>query len=226
MSDTSGGDGWWLASDGKWYPPEQAPGAAPPPPPQAVETAPAPTKGGGLAVAALVLGIIGVLFGLIPLTFFMAWVLGVLALIFGLVGRGKARARRTMATWGAVLGAVAIALGVLGVIIIDDAVDELDEIFNDDVVDEGDVDLNLETCTVDEVGDLEATGTITNLTSDTQGFEVEAFFFDDNDVRITESSTFVESLGPDETAQWRVVTFEEPQGEFRCEIQARYSIFD
>ena len=22
MSDTSGGPGWWLASDGRWYPPE------------------------------------------------------------------------------------------------------------------------------------------------------------------------------------------------------------
>lgn len=33
MSDTSQGDGWWQASDGKWYPPEQAAGAAPPPPP-------------------------------------------------------------------------------------------------------------------------------------------------------------------------------------------------
>lgn len=27
MSDTSQGEGWWQASDGKWYPPEQAPGA-------------------------------------------------------------------------------------------------------------------------------------------------------------------------------------------------------
>lgn len=27
MSDTSQGPGWWQASDGKWYPPEQAPGA-------------------------------------------------------------------------------------------------------------------------------------------------------------------------------------------------------
>ena len=27
MSDASQGPGWWQASDGKWYPPEQAPGA-------------------------------------------------------------------------------------------------------------------------------------------------------------------------------------------------------
>ena len=31
MSDSSQGPGWWQASDGKWYPPEQAPGAAPMP---------------------------------------------------------------------------------------------------------------------------------------------------------------------------------------------------
>jgi len=31
MSDTSQGPGWWQASDGKWYPPEQASGAAPQP---------------------------------------------------------------------------------------------------------------------------------------------------------------------------------------------------
>ena len=29
MSDTSQGPGWWQASDGKWYPPEQAPAAQP-----------------------------------------------------------------------------------------------------------------------------------------------------------------------------------------------------
>ena len=29
MSDVSGGSGWWLASDGKWYPPEAEPGRPP-----------------------------------------------------------------------------------------------------------------------------------------------------------------------------------------------------
>jgi len=29
VSDASQGPGWWQASDGKWYPPEQAPGAQP-----------------------------------------------------------------------------------------------------------------------------------------------------------------------------------------------------
>jgi uncharacterized RDD family membrane protein YckC len=33
MSDESQGPGWWLASDGKWYPPDQRPGAVVPPAP-------------------------------------------------------------------------------------------------------------------------------------------------------------------------------------------------
>ena len=56
MSDTSQGPGWWIASDGKWYSPEQKPGPATPepapvaapvastpatPPPFAPETPPA-----------------------------------------------------------------------------------------------------------------------------------------------------------------------------------------
>jgi hypothetical protein len=33
MSETSQGPGWWLASDGKWYPPQSAPQPPPPLPP-------------------------------------------------------------------------------------------------------------------------------------------------------------------------------------------------
>src|SRR5579872_1864854 len=33
MSDVSQGEGWWIASDDKWYPPEQHPDYIPPPPP-------------------------------------------------------------------------------------------------------------------------------------------------------------------------------------------------
>jgi uncharacterized membrane protein len=43
MSDTSQGPGWWQASDGKWYPPEQAPGG---PPPGAPTARPAGAGGG------------------------------------------------------------------------------------------------------------------------------------------------------------------------------------
>jgi hypothetical protein len=33
MSDTQQGHDWWLASDGRWYPPQSRPAPAPPPPP-------------------------------------------------------------------------------------------------------------------------------------------------------------------------------------------------
>ena len=52
MSDTSQGPGWWQASDGKWYPPEQAPGYQPPmqggpvPGPSLGAPGSAPTDGG------------------------------------------------------------------------------------------------------------------------------------------------------------------------------------
>lgn len=64
MSDTSQGPGWWQASDGKWYPPEQAPGAAPtgaapggPPPGYGTPPAygaPAGGGGGGVGVGDIV----------------------------------------------------------------------------------------------------------------------------------------------------------------------------
>jgi hypothetical protein len=40
MSDTAQGAGWWLASDGKWYPPELHPNYTPPP---SAPTPPTPT---------------------------------------------------------------------------------------------------------------------------------------------------------------------------------------
>ena len=64
----------------------------------------------GLGTAALVLGIIGVLFCWNPLGF----ILGVLAIIFGSIGRGRAKrgqaTNQSSATAGLVLGVVAVAL--------------------------------------------------------------------------------------------------------------------
>jgi len=48
MSDISQGAGWWQASDGKWYPPEQHPNyrPAPPPPAGSLPGGPGSTPGG------------------------------------------------------------------------------------------------------------------------------------------------------------------------------------
>lgn len=131
MSDTSQGPGWWLASDGKWYPPQPS-GPPPPPPGAGGHGASRPTN--GLAVASLTLGIIGAAFGLIPLTFFIAWICGVLAVVFGGVGIKRARDGATgkgMAIAGTVLGVAAVLLGVLGLAIINDAFNEVDRRFEE-----------------------------------------------------------------------------------------------
>lgn len=52
MSDVSQGPGWWQASDGKWYPPEQAPGTQPPTPDAPAAQAAAGAPGGAPGFAA------------------------------------------------------------------------------------------------------------------------------------------------------------------------------
>jgi len=66
-------------------------------------------EGNGLAVAALVLGIIGVALTFIP---FLPYITGVLAIIFGVVGMNK-EVKKGMATAGLVLGIITIGLKVL-----------------------------------------------------------------------------------------------------------------
>jgi Domain of unknown function (DUF4190) len=88
MSDVSQGAGWWLASDGKWYPPQPIATQPPPPPPPIYSPAAAygvppiyspPTAPqrpfSGMAVAAFVLA-------------FLFWPLGI---VLGHVARRKIR---------------------------------------------------------------------------------------------------------------------------------------
>jgi hypothetical protein len=149
MSDTAQGSGWWQASDGRWYPPDARPGVPPPPeaasagwssPPGGpssgwdIPQAPGSSSSGGwaqpsvsqyrtstngFAVAALVLGIIGIPAVLV----LVGLLLAVLALIFGLVARsqiqrsGGAQGGGGMAVAGIVLGGVGIVLEVIIIVV-------------------------------------------------------------------------------------------------------------
>jgi hypothetical protein len=74
MSDHPAGPDWWLASDGRWYPPDQTP---PVPPPQTWATPPQdPTPRSGLSTGAIVALVIACVVG----------VLGILVAIGLLVG--------------------------------------------------------------------------------------------------------------------------------------------
>ena len=117
MSDTSQGPGWWIASDIRWYAPEQYPGyLPPPPPPQLVGAYPGgPTSGAypvqqrtnGLAIASLIMGILGI---------------SVLAVIFGHIALSQIRQRgeagRGLAIAGTVIGWVEIGLVALAFVLV------------------------------------------------------------------------------------------------------------
>ena len=138
MSDTSQGPGWWLASDGKWYPPQSAtPPAASTPPPTAPPTAPMAAPPGqpqppvyyapvqprndGMAVAGLVCGITA-----LPMILAcgVGTILGILGVVFGILGMkrversGGTLTGRGMGLAGAICGGVAIAIFVAYVVIV------------------------------------------------------------------------------------------------------------
>jgi hypothetical protein len=83
----------------------------------------------GLALAAAVVGPIGILFGLVPLTGFVAVICGLVAVPLALAGRS--RYKRGLATngrtavAGLVSGVLALALGVWGITIVFQAANEL-----------------------------------------------------------------------------------------------------
>lgn len=85
-------------------------------------TAPGPAPRNGLGIAALCLGIVGVLFGLVPFTGFVAFGLGAVGIVLGLVGFSRARKRVATnlktAISGTVLSTIAIALGIWGMVIV------------------------------------------------------------------------------------------------------------
>jgi hypothetical protein len=121
--------GWWLASDGNWYPPQTAPapqapqappapyGGAPPaygPPPNAPYgySPYAPTQStNGFAIASMVLGILWVY-----------WIGSILAIIFGFVALSQIKERQQsgkgMATAGLILGFIGLAFLVLVILLV------------------------------------------------------------------------------------------------------------
>ena len=73
----------------------------------------------GLGIAALILGIIGVLSSFVPF-YWLAAILGIVGLILGLIGYGRFQrseaTNATMALWGIITSAVAVVLSVVGVV--------------------------------------------------------------------------------------------------------------
>jgi predicted PurR-regulated permease PerM len=82
----------------------------------------------GFGITALVLALVGLVFGIVPITEFLALILGALAVLFGLLAWARARRgeanNRKMAAISTVLGALVAVLGIVGISITFSAVDQ------------------------------------------------------------------------------------------------------
>jgi len=100
-------------------------GWMPTPPPQSY----LPQPRNGYGVTALVLAIVGLVFGLVPFTGFLAIMCGGTSVLFGLLGLGRVRRHEAnnkgMTITGLILGALALLLGVIGLIIVMNAATKL-----------------------------------------------------------------------------------------------------
>ena len=82
---------------------------------------PAPTSDGkGQSIAALVLGILGIIGGWFPIVCYFTTVCAILGVVFGVIGRKKSVAAHGkasgLATAGLVLGIVGTAIAALGLV--------------------------------------------------------------------------------------------------------------
>jgi len=116
MSDFNAGPGWWQASDGKWYSPQQAPQQPYPVNPPPFEHAPV-RKTSGCAIASMTLGIVGQ---------FIPCLGALLATIFGHVALHQIKGDptlkgRRMALAGVILGWLGIVFWLLTYIALSNA---------------------------------------------------------------------------------------------------------
>lgn len=89
-------------------------------------------RGNGMAVAGFVCGLLGAIFGLIPILFFLSFPLGILGLIFSVIARRRAkrepdRGGKGLATAGIVLSLIGIVLAIVSIAIIGEAADDLND---------------------------------------------------------------------------------------------------
>lgn len=180
-------------------------GSAPTPvrPPAAFPPSPPRPERGGLATASLVCGIIGVLIAWLPFLVVGGVVLAILALVFGVKtlrsgttpsgARGKSIA-------GVVLGAVALALAVLGAVL---SVVVVREVLA--FMDPAAHTVEVTDCRFDG-GVAIVAGTLTNLDDEPAGFslfvtvEAGGRFTEEGDARE------IDSVAPGATVEWQVAT--------------------
>ena len=177
-------------------------GAGPSPVPAHSATG-GPTGGNGIATAALVCGLIAVLLAWMPFIVVAGLVLAVLGVVFGVQGLRRANAGepgRGKAIAGIVLGAVGLALSVLGVILSVIVFREVSA-FIDPVANR----VEVAECQVGD-GVARVSGTITNLSGERADFSLFVEMSVDGRVVEADSARQIGPVEPGASAAWRVTT--------------------
>jgi hypothetical protein len=155
-----------------------------------------PKPSNGIATAALVTGIIG----LLTSWFVLGGVLGVIALVLGIVGVKKARevsTGRGMAIAGIVLGILSIVVAIAVIVAAKWLVDNADELFEE--VDPSQYQLTREECRVNG-STLTASGTITNLEDKSRRYVITV-----NSTGGVGTGTFA-TAEPGQTVKWSILS--------------------
>ena len=82
---------------------------------QNFQGAPVPAQSNGLAIASLVLGILSIVFGVIPVIGLISWLLAPVGLVLGLIALNKPTGRG-MAIGGAVTSGIGLVICILWVV--------------------------------------------------------------------------------------------------------------
>ncbi len=100
----------------------------------------------------------------------------------------------------------------------DEAVDEVGP--QTGVADDGDFEIDLEECVVNEFGAATASGTITNTSDLRQGFSIDVLFTNPDGTLIDQSPTGTDEIDPGESGTWTAIAFEDPQSDaVSCELE-------
>ncbi|HET6663954.1 MAG TPA: FxLYD domain-containing protein [Acidimicrobiales bacterium] len=192
MSDTPQGPGWWLASDGRYYPPEQAtpagaPAPPPPGPPMSQPGPPVPPPGAytGPMYAPPKSGMSGCA---------KAAIVGVVAIV--LLG---------------IVAAVALVL------LADDVVEEVGEELTEERADEAD-DVQSTTCDTNDAGDMTATVDVTNDSSERSNYIIQVTFEDGDGTQITSATAILSDVDPGQSASAEASTSIDAPEQFDCRV--------
>jgi hypothetical protein len=207
-----------VASNGQRYVDPLAPGVAHPPFDVHVGDDTRSNSGNGIAIAAMVCGIVSVVLGWIPVVFAIAVVLAVLAIIFGIVGVRRAREsgrRRGFAIAGLVTGAFGIPVAVVGLLFTIAVFEAFDRYENPP-----ESTSSIESCEV-EAGRARAEGELRNEGNRASRFTVYVTFRSMPSGFTIERITTVPSTPPGRTTRFAVNQF--LSAEFvECEITGVY----